>query len=256
MSASVIFDSGVAHFVKNIVFNRKSHCKIVRINTLNSGLRLTDVMEVVASDGRPPLLRRVARIHVDSTKVGEHFAYVVDVVVFDQMIVAKDQNTGMRGIMNFVMRHAIADASQDDARIVCLVIIGKIVQMGIFHVVVSRFKRIPAASVQDDRRSADMVNVTIQDSMVDSGCRCKVVIQPPARRIDLYAAVRKIANFAVLKQYVITSHNDHGRIAPVLQSQILERDIRNADRIDHRRLQHGNANVRLIPLERHRRQEV
>ncbi|MNC70838.1 hypothetical protein D3C75_1216910 [compost metagenome] len=64
-------------------------------------------MEVIAADDGAPLLRRFSRIHVDGAQIGEGFAYIVNIVVIYQMVIAKDQYSRMRRIMKLIVGHPV-----------------------------------------------------------------------------------------------------------------------------------------------------
>ncbi|MNQ77751.1 hypothetical protein D3C85_926380 [compost metagenome] len=176
MCSTVIFNCGIAHFIKNIIFNRQSHCEIVRINTFYPSFGFTNVVEIISPNDGPSLLWCLACVHIDGPEVGEHFTYIINVVVRHKMIIAKDQNARMRRIVNFVVRHTVADPRQNDAWIIRLVIISKIVNMRIFHIVVARLQRDTAASVQRDRGPPDVMDVTARYSMIHPRCCRKIIV--------------------------------------------------------------------------------
>src|SRR5690606_24738428 len=106
-------------------------------------------MEIVSPNNRSPLLRRCAQIHVDGAEIRKRFAYVINVVVFHKMVVAKNEYARMGSVMNFVVRNAVSSSRQDDGRVISFMIIGKIMDMTVLHYVVARLQRQPVPAIQN-----------------------------------------------------------------------------------------------------------
>ncbi|MNW50397.1 hypothetical protein D3C74_278500 [compost metagenome] len=245
VGSPVVLNRRIAHFIENVLVDRQPHRKIVGIYAFNPGFRFPDMMEIIAPDHGSALLRRFAGVHVDRAEVGERFAYIVNVVVFHHMVVAKNQHPGMRRVMQFVVLHPIAHARQQNAGIIGLVIIGKIVDMGIFHDVSAWRERRFVAARQGHGRPADMMDMRVFDRVVCAGDAVEVVVIEPALRVHQDAAVGKVADFAVLDLHMAAAHEHRRRIAAVLQDQLGEVDVRSVQRIDHRRFQHRDFNRRI-----------
>ncbi|MNC29677.1 hypothetical protein D3C75_779380 [compost metagenome] len=155
----------------------------------------------------------------------------------------------MRGIMELIVGHAVPRSRQMDTGIVRLVVEGEVMDMGIFHKVISRLKGGFVAACYSNGRSPDVMDVGIGHAVVGAGSTAEIIVVEPALGIQQHTAVGKIADFAMVQQHVGTAHKNGCRIPSVLQNHVFDGNVGSIQGIDHRGLESGYSYFRIASFE-------
>src|SRR5262249_5649738 len=145
---------------------------------------------------------RVSRFQTDA----------IDLIVFDNMVVAAALNGGMRRIVDSVVRDETADAVELDGRPVSTDCPAEVVDMVIDGVESARRERFAVAAVQDDAALARLGDVTTDDSAL-------------RRALDLDRILPQIAEPAARHQIVRPALDFDAHTATYLQTQTAQRDM-------------------------------
>ena len=136
-------------------------------------------MEVVVADDVAPL--RPVAPDVERPGVAGVRADAIHLIELEDVVVAPEQDGGVRRVVHPVVCHAVAHAAEEDGRPVGADPAAEVVDVVVDRIVPAGFERLAVAASQDDAVLAGVVYVAGEHAVVRPGI-------PLERRVDVDAA--------------------------------------------------------------------
>lgn len=165
--ASAADESGAAGAIEEVAVDRDAAAEIVEIDAAYAVEAGADqVVKVVeAYDGSA---RGVVASNVDGADVTGFFGDMVDFVVFDEVVVAFEEERHVGRVVDEVVGSSVSDAFEGDGGIVGAVDEAEIVEVVVDDVVVSSFEGCPIATGEGDAACVDLLEVAVAHAAVVS----------------------------------------------------------------------------------------